>query len=132
MMKKIMFFVLHAALLLCVLGIAACLVVITITTGEKHMRGISGTDTYTAQSIVFMPPEPVADTGEGTVDINVDGIARLMLLPGIGESRARDIIEYRENVSPFFYPVDLTCVRGIGEATFEKIKDRICLTLPQP
>lgn len=48
-----------------------------------------------------------------------------MTLPGIGESRASDIISYRDRNGPFERPEDLMKVSGIKEATWQKLKDRI-------
>jgi competence protein ComEA len=47
-----------------------------------------------------------------------------MTLPGIGESKAVAIIEYR-NEKKFETIEEIKEVSGIGEALFEKIKDLI-------
>lgn len=131
-MRRSTAFILYAALLLCISGIAAHLVLIVTHTARAYIRTAPAETCYTARNISFTRPLPVNDTGCGTVDINKDDAARLTLLPGIGESRAKDIIEYRENVSPFFYPIDITNVKGIGQAMFENMRDRICLSAPEP
>ncbi len=59
-----------------------------------------------------------------TVNLNTASKEELMNLPGIGESKAREIIKYREK-TPFTKIDDLLNVNGIGEATFEKLKDYI-------
>ena len=51
----------------------------------------------------------------------------LMRIPGIGEVKARSIIEYREANGRFQGIEDITKVSGIGEKTFEKIRDYICV-----
>ena len=50
-----------------------------------------------------------------------------MTLPGIGESKAKDIIDYREKNGPFTSIEDLTKISGIGENIFAKIKEDITL-----
>ena len=50
---------------------------------------------------------------------------QLTTLPGIGESRAEDIIRYREEYGGFQKIEDIMKVSGIKEAAFQKIKDRI-------
>ena len=50
-----------------------------------------------------------------------------MELKGIGETRARAIIEYRETYGDFGYIEEIMNVSGIKEASFEKIKDDICV-----
>ena len=48
-----------------------------------------------------------------------------MTLTGIGESRAADIIRYREENGRFQSVEDIMKVPGIKEGAFEKIKDNI-------
>ena len=50
-----------------------------------------------------------------------------MTLPGIGESKANLIIEYREKNNGFKTTEDIMNVKGIGKAMYEKIKDYIIL-----
>lgn len=62
---------------------------------------------------------------EGKINLNTATIDELQTLSGIGESKAKAIIEYRENVGKFGVIEDLMKVTGIGEALYEKIKDNI-------
>ena len=59
------------------------------------------------------------------ININQAGAEELMTLPGIGESRAADIITYRETNGPFAGIEDIKNVSGIKDAVFQKIKDKI-------
>ncbi len=59
------------------------------------------------------------------ISINTGTIEELMTLPGIGESKAKDIISYREANGPFNTIEDITKVTGIGESIFAKIKENI-------
>lgn len=59
------------------------------------------------------------------VNINKADAEELMTLPGIGESRANDIIKYRKSEGGFDCIEDIMKVSGIKEAAFEKIKDLI-------
>lgn len=61
----------------------------------------------------------------GLVNINTAGKEALMTLSGIGESKAEDIIRYREESGGFKKIEDIMKVPGIKNAGFQKIKDRI-------
>ena len=71
------------------------------------------------------PPAAARAGAEGLVDINAAGPEELIALPGIGEGRARAILEDREENGPYRYPEDLIRVRGIGEGILEDILDQI-------
>lgn len=72
------------------------------------------------------PGEPGL-SGYGRININTASMEELMELKGIGETRARAIIEYRETYGDFGYIEEIMNVSGIKEASFEKIKDDICV-----
>ena len=59
------------------------------------------------------------------ININLASISELCELPGIGESRAREIVAFREKNGSFQQVDDLLKVSGIKENILEKIKDYI-------
>jgi competence protein ComEA len=61
----------------------------------------------------------------GKVNINLASLSELVSLPGIGEAKARDIIDFREKNGKFKIIDDIMMVKGIGTATFERIKELI-------
>lgn len=61
----------------------------------------------------------------GLVNLNTADVAALMTLPGIGESRAKAIISYREQQGAFAQIEDIMKISGIKQAAFSKIKDKI-------
>lgn len=61
------------------------------------------------------------------VNINTADVAALASLSGVGESKARAIIEYREANGPFDSVEALTNVKGIGERIVEKNATRIAV-----
>lgn len=60
------------------------------------------------------------------VNINVDDKATLMSINAIGDTIATKIIEYRQS-KPFYRLEDVKNVTGVGNATFEKIKNYITI-----
>ena len=62
---------------------------------------------------------------DGRININTASKEQLMTLTGIGESRADDIIRFREESGGFKKIEDIMKVPGIKNAGFQKIKDRI-------
>ena len=76
---------------------------------------------------------PLQTGGEGSetskedrrININTATKEELMTLKGIGESRAEDIIRFREDSGKFRKIEDIMKVPGIKEAGFRKIKDSI-------
>lgn len=62
---------------------------------------------------------------EGKVNINTASITELQTLPGIGESKATTIIEYRDKNGLFNKVEDIMQISGIGIKTFEKLEEHI-------
>lgn len=54
------------------------------------------------------------------VNVNTASAAELQLLKGIGEAKAKAIVEYRETNGKFASLEDLTKVKGIGPKFIEK------------
>ena len=65
------------------------------------------------------------DSPDGKININSGSLEQLEQIPGIGPTKAKSILEYRESNGRFLAPSDITKVSGIGEGTYEKIKDHI-------
>lgn len=63
----------------------------------------------------------------GLININTADEKELDSLPGIGPAMAKRIIEYRETEGNFQRIEDIKKIKGIGEAKFTKIRDKICL-----
>ncbi|NTU32477.1 ComEA family DNA-binding protein [Brevibacillus sp. HB1.1] len=68
----------------------------------------------------------VSTTGASSaINLNMATVEELMSLPGIGEARAKAIVEYRTKQGPFRSADDLKQIEGIGEKMFARIKDRL-------
>lgn len=59
------------------------------------------------------------------ININRADISSLSTLRGIGEVKAADIISYREEHGQFSSAEELLLIKGIGEATYANIKDKV-------
>lgn len=68
-----------------------------------------------------------SDTNEsvGIININTADVDMLTKLTGIGESKAKDIINYRNQNGLFKSIEEIKNVSGIGDSTYSKIKDQI-------
>lgn len=105
---------------------------------EADLREINLAQKLVDESKIYVPrkgeTEPprtqasVAGPGKqkqaGRIDLNHASLEELQTLPSVGETRAREIVAYREK-TPFQKPEDLMAVSGIGPKTFDRLKDRI-------
>ena len=67
-----------------------------------------------------------ADTS-GKVNINTADSSQLQTLNGVGPATAQKIIDYRQSNGTFSNIEDIKNVSGIGDKTFEKLKDHITI-----
>ena len=61
------------------------------------------------------------------ININTASVQELCTIRMIGETKAKAIVNYREKYGAFKDKKDIVKVYGIGEKTYEKIKDSICV-----
>lgn len=98
-------------------------------------RGTWGQDAYTVSG--QHPPQAVASTErsfvpETVVDLNTATLSDLLTLPGIGETRAQAILDYREANGAFRWSEDLMDVPGIGQSVFEDLEPYVTIASPSP
>lgn len=72
-----------------------------------------------------IPEQAATSGGDGKININTADETELATLPGIGPSKAAAIIAYRTEQGLFGKPEDLTNVPGIGDKTFENLKESV-------
>ena len=65
------------------------------------------------------------------VNLNTASAADLEALPGVGKSTAQRIVEYRQKSGGFKKIEELMNVKGIGEKSFLKIKNRLTVASPK-
>jgi competence protein ComEA len=83
-------------------------------------------------ALVAAPSSTLADTASGSthvggdkININTADVKGLMTLSGVGRSLAEKIVKYRDDHGQFKKPNDLRKVEGVGEALWEKNRERI-------
>ncbi len=64
------------------------------------------------------------------LDLNRASVEDLCLVPGIGESLARDIVNYRRSKSGFRSVEELKNVKGVGENNLKTVKTYFIVTSP--
>lgn len=69
--------------------------------------------------------DPDSASGDGRININTANMDELMRIPGIGESKAGKILEYREEHGRFGSTEEIMNISGIGSGNYEKMKDYI-------
>lgn len=66
---------------------------------------------------------------DGWISINEAEAEDLLMLPGIGETIAGNILMERQLNGPFYYPEDLLAVKGIGTSKLGQIRNYISFSL---
>ena len=84
-----------------------------------------GEDMSTEQMTTVSSPITSGQASTGKVNLNTATEVELTTLPGIGPAKAKAILEYRAQKGRFKSIDDLKNVSGIGEKTFEKLKEYI-------
>lgn len=81
----------------------------------------SDLQTEASQSDEEVAEEEISDK----ININTASLEELDILSGIGQAKAQDIIDYREQNGSFKVIEDIQNVKGIGSGIFAKISEQI-------
>ena len=81
----------------------------------------------TIKSSTIQADQNKTSTSVGKININTASEGELDSLSGIGPTYAKRIIEYRNGNGGFKSIEEIKNVKGIGDATFNKLKDRISI-----
>ena len=68
---------------------------------------------------------PEAQKLQGVVNVNTASVEELQLLPGVGEARARAIVDLRKERGGLKSLEDLRSVKGIGDASLERLRPHV-------
>lgn len=95
---------------------------------ETLIQAAGGTTIGSDSGVMKLYLSKVADE-ESSQRVNINRAEAWLLeaLPGIGEERAKAIIDYRLECGPFRSTNDLTKVAGIGINTLEQVRPLICV-----
>jgi len=92
---------------------------------EALTQAAGGTTTSADLSRIRLYIPQVEEEASQKVDLNRAEAWLLEALPGIGESRAKAIVAYRQQNGPFQNINELIKVKGIGATIYEQIKHLI-------
>ncbi|MCA9580890.1 MAG: helix-hairpin-helix domain-containing protein [Myxococcales bacterium] len=101
--------------------VAALLVVVPMVTGSVALAGPRKAPPKTAVTTV--------DGAKGVVNINTASLEELQRLPGVGKTRAEAIVKQRK-ARPFQRVEDVLRVKGVGRATFRKLRSMMVISGP--
>lgn len=96
---------------------------------ENPLQGQSSAPAQAPSSATEAPAQSsgTQSPASGKININSADSDQLQTISGVGPVTAQKIIDYRTQNGAFRRIEDLTNVSGIGEKTFEKMKDQICV-----
>ncbi len=94
------------------------------------LRAVALTLLALAGVVLAAGTAPAADDSgiSGVVNVNTASAEELQLLPGIGEARARAVIEARKRRGGFKAVDELVEVKGIGEAALKRMRPHVAVS----
>lgn len=105
------------AVIAVILGLSLTAIAISLVSRGAHRGNLIEIDRAAPQTVDF------------EIDINEAQWPEFALLPGIGETLARRIVESREKEGPFLDHEDLRRVKGIGQKTLDAARPYL---MPMP
>lgn len=88
---------------------------------------IDGANLPAASSFNAPPLAATLTPNTEPIDLNIASIEQLISLPGIGETRAKQIIDHRDALGGFTTIEQLLDINGIGDKTIEGIRTRVVI-----
>ncbi|GGI43588.1 hypothetical protein GCM10008018_02870 [Paenibacillus marchantiophytorum] len=93
---------------------------------DQPSKVLEATSTAASRS----KPQTVAPDFKGKLDLNIMTFEQLKDLPGIGDSKAQAILDYRSQKGSFTQVEELMEVKGIGERMLVKLKPLLYVSSP--
>lgn len=95
------------------------------TGGSANIKNTGNTNLQATRNIGVTSNSTIQSNG--LININTADSQELQELTGVGPSTSEKIISYRNDYGAFEKIEDLKNVSGIGDKTFDKFKDKICV-----
>lgn len=109
-------------------------------TKEADLSKINLSEKLIDQKLIYIPTknesnnplftgsnQNTSDNKTKQVNLNTASETELTNVPGIGPSKAKDIIKFKEENGSFNSIDDLKKIKGIGDKTFEKLKSHFTI-----
>ena len=94
---------------------------------HRFVQAASAALALTTLLVTAAVPALAEEKISGVVNVNTASADELEMLPGVGASRAKAVIEAREAKGGFKSLDDLLAVKGIGEASLAKLRPHLTL-----
>ncbi len=86
---------------------------------------------YTTQPVAYAGGAGAKSFAKGPVDINRASVEAWRALPGIGETRARQLVNFREKLGGFHSVEQVAEMHGLPDSIYQSIKSSLVMSMPQ-